>query len=77
MSQNFDYLRTEFNFNANRTNPKGLDFQGIDAIAALSQKIDKRPLREYFCENGEMKAVPYQDWLFEVKATQRKYSESP
>ena len=73
--QNFDYLKQEFNFRANRQNPQGLDFNGIDAIKNMSQKIDKRPLRDCFGADGKMKAVPYQDFLFECRATLSKLKE--
>ena len=70
--QNFDYLRNEFNFSANRINPKGLDFRGLDDIKQMPQKIDIRTLRDEFCPNGDMKAKPYQDFLYEIKLTRRK-----
>ena len=70
--QNFDYLRNEFSFKANRNNPKGLDFRGLDDIQRMPQKIDKRTLREHFGADGKMKAKSYQDFLYEIKLTRSK-----
>ena len=73
-AQDFSYLKNEFNFRANKQMPKGLDFAGLSAIENMSQKIDKRPLRDCFTPDGKMKAVQYQDWLFEVRLTQSTYN---
>ena len=69
---NYDYLKLEFDFKAKPRNPKGLDFRGLEDIRSLSQKIDKRPLREYFNENGELKPKSLSDFKLEVQATQSK-----
>ena len=68
----YRYLRNEFDFAANRRNPRGLDFRGMDAVRAVTPKIDKTSLREHFENDGTMKAVPYQDYLYEHRQTLRK-----
>ena len=75
-SKNFEYLRNEFSFVANKNNPKGLDFRGLDEISRMQQKIDIRTVQDQFCPNGEMKAKPYQDYLFEIKRTKRRLNTS-
>ena len=71
--ENYDYIQNEFSFDAGRNSPKGLDYVGMDEIASLRTKIEIDSLREHFTPSGEMKAISYQDWLFEVRITKSKY----
>ena len=65
----------EFNFKGGPSNPKGLDFRGLEMIQNMAQKIDKRPLREYLNSKGELKDKPLNDFVTEVKETQSKKSQ--
>ena len=68
----FNYLKNDFNFQADRVNPKGLDYPGIQQIESMSHKIDITSLREHFDPSGQMHGKAYQDFIFEVKRTRRK-----
>ena len=74
MSQtDYSYLRNDFVFHADKENPRGLDFRGIDMIRSMPTKIDIVSLREHFCSAGQMDGKSYQDFIFEVKRTRRKH----
>ena len=67
------YLKNDFNFQAGRINPKGLDYTGVDDIRSMATKIDIASLREHFCDTGEMNGKAYQDFIYEVMHTRSKF----
>ena len=69
MISDYENLRNDYSFEANRTTPKGLDYDGVDDIVAMTTKIRFNSLREHFCDDGKMKAISYQDYLYECRLT--------
>ena len=67
----FDYLKNDLCFDACRSNPKGLDYNGMDQITDLPVKI-RDSLREHFDESGKMDAKAHADWIYEVRITRSK-----